>query len=251
MMLEDVLLCLNSRSAPATLLTRAVEHASVWRARLTVLDLAKRETEGGARSFDLDMDLRSALRHGGVEGRLAAEADGLAGLAHLQATDLILVPSDEDAFPGCPDFIAEALGTSGVPVLAERSGCDRRPIGRRILLPWAGDRASRRAARDAMPMLSAAEQVMLVACGRDDRGLDAELADVADHLARHGVEVRVEAREWLEAADGSAISACAGRLGADLVVLGLGGPPRWPRQIIPAHAESLLREGSTAVLLSP
>ena len=253
MVFADVLLCLDSRFPTATALGRAVEHAATWRARLTVLDLRDRDagSSGGTASFEFDMDLRSALRLGGVEGRLTSEIGGLAGLARLQATDLILVPSDEEALPSCPDFIAAALETSGVPVLAERMGGDRSPVGRRILLPWAWDRASRRAVRDAMPMLADAEEVTLVPFGRDDADAAAELFDVSGHLARHGVKVRVETGDPLDATDGAAIGARARRLGADLVVLGLGGPPRWFGSTIPPHAAALMREGPPALFLSP
>lgn len=109
--------------------------------------------------------------------------------AHAHLADLIVAyhdPSGEASAYAAPDNL---LMQSGCPVLLT----PRKPsvfVGERILLAWKNTRETRRALATSLPLLRRAHRVLLAAVCEDGRvgDVEVELADVADRLARHGVQ---------------------------------------------------------------
>lgn len=101
-------------------------------------------------------------------------------------------------------------------------------IGRRILVGWNGSHSATRALASAQSLLERAERVELVVFNPEQSG-DAHGedpgADIALHLARHGVPVQVSVAR-AEGDTGSELMAYAERNGADLVVMGAYGHSR-------------------------
>ena len=98
-------------------------------------------------------------------------------------------PSREsmDAYLDLPDdFVLH----SGRPVLVIPEIGASRPIGKRIVVAWNGGREASRAVADAMPILEGAEAVEVFSIEPKDMG-DLPGADLAQHLARHGVATTV------------------------------------------------------------
>jgi len=101
--------------------------------------------------------------------------------------DLVIVgqsdPDETSVDSSLPDHLI--LG-AGVPVLVVPYAGDFGRIGRRVMVAWNGAREAIRALHDAMPLLRRAETVIVYAVnpapGRRHVG-----ADIAAHLARHGV----------------------------------------------------------------
>lgn len=91
-------------------------------------------------------------------------------------------------------------------------------IAQRIVVGWNGSREAARAIADALPLLRAAQQVALVVVP-GAKGIWGEEAgaDMAAHLARHGVPVSLHRLPDEEA--GTALLARCATIDADLLVM--------------------------------
>lgn len=244
-MFVDLIVCLDSTTpvAPA-MLAKAVARAAACRARLGVLDLCAPDALGMASaptSLEFIEDMRAAFRLGRVDGHHEmAPADPAGLLERTLSADLVIAGRGAATSPHRSGISAPAFGALGPPVLIEADG-RAGPAGRRILLPWRADRACTRAIHDAMPLLETADEVVLVPLD------DGSPATVMRRLAGRGVRVRAEAS--VDDAD-TALAPLARRVGADLIVVGLGGPARWRASAVPGHVAKLLDDPSTALLVS-
>jgi nucleotide-binding universal stress UspA family protein len=134
--------------------------------------------------------------------------------------DLAVISQDEPDKAQSEELVVEgALFESGRPLVMvpyiHKSGLKLE----RVMVCWDGSRLAARAVADAMPLLSRARKVdvVVVAPAKID---EMPGADVAEHLARHGLDVTVEriARANLDVND--ALLNFAADSGADLVVMG-------------------------------
>ena len=244
-MFLDLIVCLDSTTpgAPA-LLAKAVARAAACRARLCLLDLCAPDALGMASapsSLEFIEDMRAEFRLGRVDGyHEMAPPDPDRLLVRTLSADLVIAGRGAATSPHRFGVSAAALGALGPPVLIEADGATG-PAGRCILLPWRADRACTRAIHDAMPLLETADEVVLVPLD------DGSPSAVMRRLAGRGVRVRAEAS--VDGAD-SALAPLARRVGADLIVVGLGGPARWRAPAVPTLVARLIDESSTALLVS-
>ena len=119
----------------------------------------------------------------------------------------------------------------------------------RLVVAWNGKKEAVRAVHDAMPLLERAGQVSIVSV-KASPDEDIPCADVAKHLARHGVNVEVEQPDqdivdvghWLQ----SQIDANK----ADLVVMGAYGHSRYAEMIFGGVTRHMLRNMSIPCLMS-
>ena len=124
-------------------------------------------------------------------------------------------------------------------------------IPQRIVVGWNGGREATRAIGDAMPFLAAAEAVHLVvvpdartqALFGEDPG-----ADMAAHLARHGVTVLLEQCPG-DDAGAVLLDRCTG-IDADLLVVGAIGRPRISELLLGGATRTLLARAKLPLLLS-
>jgi nucleotide-binding universal stress UspA family protein len=91
------------------------------------------------------------------------------------------------------DFFTSLLLESGRPVLLVPPGFAWRPA-KHVVVAWRPTRESTRALHDALPLLRMAESIDVLEVG-DVSGEEGDGpqpgADIATHLARHGLKVRV------------------------------------------------------------
>jgi nucleotide-binding universal stress UspA family protein len=100
-------------------------------------------------------------------------------------------------------------------------------VGERVLVAWNGTRESTRAVHDALPMLVRAHSVAVMEVNpKPDETPRIAGADMATHLARHGVRAEVSSIVADEIDVGDAILSRGADLGADLVVMGAYGHSR-------------------------
>lgn len=125
-------------------------------------------------------------------------------------------------------------------------------IGRTILVAWDGSLHAARAIRHAMPILVGAARVVVTmvdpVIGDDEHGEEPG-ADIALHLARHGVPVEIEA----VASDGDvgeALMAAADRVQADLMVMGAYGHSRLHEIMLGGATRTILAMATLPILLS-
>ena len=125
--------------------------------------------------------------------------------------------------------------------------------GRRVLVAWKDTREARRAVADALPLLSRAEEVLVVEAApeAEERGQALRRADdVAALLAGHGATARGEALEPGGGAVADDLLLAAGRHGADLVVAGGYGHARLREWAFGGVTRDLLARCPVCCLLS-
>jgi nucleotide-binding universal stress UspA family protein len=127
------------------------------------------------------------------------------------------------------DYFSSLLFESGRPVLVVPPQCSMATPPHRIAVAWSPSREATRALHDAMPLLLKADAVDIVAvdpvAGELEHG-EQPGADIATHLARHGVKVNVVVLGADDQPVGSVLLDHAYRTRADLLVTGGYGHSR-------------------------
>lgn len=147
------------------------------------------------------------------------------------------------------DRIAEFVLESGRPALVIPYIGAPDHIGRTVLIAWNGSREAARAVADAMPLLERADSVEVLAV--EPRGIgDSPGADIARHLAGHGVKAEARAISGIEVNTGDAILNRAADTGADLIVMGAYGHSRIRELVIGGVTRHIMEHMTVPVLFS-
>jgi nucleotide-binding universal stress UspA family protein len=194
------------------------------------LELVRQQLEEAER--EADTILAAAQEAAGkravplATGRITAPKEQMATLFARMArqTDLCVVgqPSEETSVPEAGRLGGSVHGQR--PAGPGRALCRRssEPLCR-VLVAWNGSREAARAVHDALPFLIAAERTTVLIVDLQAQGSEVGEqpgADLAAHLARHGVRVEVKTIPSGGLAAGDAILAQAADESADLLVLG-------------------------------
>jgi nucleotide-binding universal stress UspA family protein len=147
--------------------------------------------------------------------------------------------------------VEQVLLSSGRPVLLiPKAGCFE-TIGETVLIGWKASREAARAVNDAIPVLEKSNSVTVLAvnpehgiCG----GGDLPAADIARHLARHGISVNAAQRTAEPRAECDALLDYAADLRADLLVI--GGYGHLTQSIMGGVTRALLERARVPLLLS-
>lgn len=194
----------------------------------------------------------------GVSAEWRAATGFPVDVAAVQAryADLIVLGQldPEDARAGVnsppPEDIALSVGR---PTLVIPYAGSYRPIGQRILVAWDASREATRAVNDAVPLLVAAATVTVLtvdpAIGRTEHG-DTPGADIALHLARHGVNAQVERTVSGGVGVGDVLLSRASDLGADLLVMGAYGHSRVRELVLGGATCTVLMSMTLPVFMS-
>jgi nucleotide-binding universal stress UspA family protein len=174
---------------------------------------------------------------------------------HARYADLVVLgQSDPDAASSAPLDLPETLALStGRPVLVVPHIGAPAKVGRTVLLCWNASRESARAASDALPLLRAADKVIVLCV--DPRssagGHGAEPgADVAAWLSRHGVKVTVQRDVAADTDVGSVILSRAADHDVDLIVMGLYGHSRLREMVLGGASRTLLASMTAPVFFA-
>lgn len=144
-------------------------------------------------------------------------------------------------------IVGEAALTLGVPVLAVPEAGAFNSFGQSILLAWKPSRECTRAVRDAMPMLRAADRVIVLRANAEDDGLESE---IGAHLARHGVKVDVKDITIDEVSVGNAVLNMVVDENCDTVVMGAYGHSRMREYVFGGATRLVLESMTVPTLLS-
>jgi len=171
---------------------------------------------------------------------------------HGRYADLLVLGQD-DPESDSAGLLEMVLFDSGRPVLAIPFAGNFKSIGKRVLVGWNASREATRALHDALPLIAQAENTT-VFLANPNRGLGAHGqepgADIARHLARHGLKVEVAKAMADDVSDSALLLNHASDMGADLLVMGAYGHSRLREFILGGVTRSLLREMTVPVLLS-
>lgn len=142
---------------------------------------------------------------------------------------------------------------SGRPILVIPYAGHFDKVGNCVLIAWNASREAARAIADAMPILIGADSVTVMSVdprpGAEGDG-DVPGADIAVHLARHGVKAQIERTVSADVPIGEVLLSRAADLGADLLVMGAYGHSRMRELLLGGATRSILASMTIPVLMS-
>ena len=146
------------------------------------------------------------------------------------------------------DLAEEVLVASGSPtIVVPYAGTFDKAV-ERVVIAWNGSRESSRAVRDAMPILRAVDEVTVFSVNPDHDHLPG--AEIADHLARHGVKTDVRHTIASDIDVGDAILNAVSDHAADLLVMGAYGHARLREFVFGGATRHILRHMTAPILLT-
>jgi nucleotide-binding universal stress UspA family protein len=215
--------------------------------------------DASARADAAGAGFREALRQEGLEGEWrVVEGDTVALLAlHARYADMTILgqPNEEESYkgPSADAVLVNVMLSSGRPVLAVPYAGQFAHVGDRVLIAWNASREATRAVNDALPILRGAKAVTVLAVnprhGIEGHG-DVPAADIALHLARHGVKAEAAHTIAKDISEGDALLSYAADIGADLIVAGGYGHSRAREMVFGGVTRTLLQEMTVPMLLS-
>lgn len=172
-------------------------------------------------------------------------------LGHARVHDLSILDAESETIDIDRGLIETALFESGRPVLIvppEHHGFS----GRRVVVAWDGSASASRAVAGAMPFLRSAEVVEIVSVvGEKDLSKSVPGAELAPHLARHGINVSVTTTVLGAKEDvAGAIQREAAGFKAGLVVSGAYRHSRLREWLLGGVTQSMLKRSRLPLLLS-
>jgi nucleotide-binding universal stress UspA family protein len=203
-----------------------------------------------------------AMFDAGVKGKaLSTEWRAVDGVPndvvaeHARYADLVVAgqaaPLDQAAIATPADLPESVALASGRPVLVVPRVGAPASIGKTVMLCWNASREAAHVASEALPLLQAAENVIvLVVDPKSVRSHGQEPgADVATWLARHGVKATVH-REPAMGDIGETILSRAFDHGADLIVMGIYGHSRIREFVLGGASRSMLSTMTVPVFMA-
>ncbi len=280
MPLKDILVHLDGSKPAEGRLRLAADLARQHGAHLAVLHvvdtdlpmMASVDAGGGAAIARVMEDMRAqALADGARLETLARERlrrDGLSGewrqaegmtaelvALHARYVDLAVIGQDDPDgdSPHAGAVVEQVLFSSGRPALVVPYAGEFQTLGRRVLIGWNASREAARAVHDALPLLTTADVVTVLSVnpsrGRGAHG-DRPGADIALHLARHGIKVQVEQSIAPDIGDADVLLNHTSEMGADLIVIGAYGHSRLREMVLGGVTRTLLRQMTVPVLMA-
>ena len=154
-----------------------------------------------------------------------------------------------------PDMTLEQLMfDSGRPVLVVPDDYSGQHTGQRIVIAWNGTLEATRAAFDSLPLLLnvPSDNVRLVCPPVPEKGPPQlpQGADLAEALARHGIEPEVWALPGRHSDAGPEILAQCEEFDADLLVMGAYGHSRLREYVFGGATETILNDSRIPILIS-
>ncbi len=204
----------------------------------------------------LEKQVRDAGDRAGIalEWRLVGDAMPEAAMIHARHADLTIVgqgADEEDDRPNLSRMVVESLLLgSGRPVLVVPSYGRFPTVGERVLVAWNATREAARALNDALPILKRAKAVTVLSVDPPDAARRIPGADVALHLARHGVKVEATSAYAKDIDVGDVLLSHAADLGADMIVAGGYGHTRAREMVFGGVTRHLLAHMTVPVLMS-
>lgn len=214
------------------------------------------EAKAGARTAKEAFDAE-ARRQGIVTDWMESESLPVEAVeTHGRAFDLIVLgqpdpdPENPMTVPVGVDVLPHELALrAGRPILTIPYAGSYPAIGQRIMVAWNGSKEATRAVHDAMPFLKTAKQVTVFGIN-PERSKGTPGAELARHLARHGVTVEVAHTVADDIEAGEALLSALADNGIDLLVMGAYGHARLREMIFGGVTETILGSMTCPVLLS-
>ena len=220
-----------------------------------VIERQQADNEAGAKAA-IDR-FAEATRRAGLSAEPLTITASLAGAGQqfgriARRFDLAVVGQAEPQTGTVEDIIAETtLFESGRPMIVVPY-IQKAPLKLdKVMVCWDGSRQAARAIGDAMPLLAKAGRVAVVIIanepGKED---EIEGADMAQHLARHGLKVEVQRIPGGDVDVADALLSHAADSGADFMVMGGYGHSRLREFVLGGVTRSILRSMTVPALMA-
>ena len=202
---------------------------------------------------------RDECRAAGVKSSEAVidESDKASSLVrHAHCSDLSVLTQADPAALGCrlaQALVEQVVLSSARPTLLLPYAGRLDAVGTCAMVAWDDSREAARALSDALPLLRLAKRVQVVSwnegLGDGDETLRPRLDALHQWLAWQGVaaEMRVETTDGRIA---ETMLSHAADVGADLIVMGAYGHPRWMERMLGGATRGLLASMTVPVLMS-
>lgn len=224
-----------------------------------VIHNAIKENEHAAQSA-IDRFEVLAKKHGVPSDAVRVTETLLGGVGRFATTarcyDLAVLAQANPDNDGEQDlYIESALFTSGRPILIVPYIQKAPAKFDRIVCCWDGGEPAARAIADAMPFLKKAKKIdLLMVTTAKTSGLRIAGTDMAQHLARHGLNVNVQQIvQQIAGANidvGSMILSFAADNDTDLLVMGGYGHSRWRELVLGGATRGILSSMTVPTLMS-
>jgi nucleotide-binding universal stress UspA family protein len=220
-----------------------------------VLEAQRASAQEGASRAEAAFKAATAKSGLSVEWRTQEGDTGRVLGFHSRYADLTIVGQPDPAqslFPGDRDLPDRLILTAGRPVMVLPYGYAGDLAGKRILVAWDEGPLASRAVHDALPLLQAADKVVVMVANPDrtpDERRDPG-ADIAAHLARHGVTVEAAHVTSGDVDAGNLLLSRAADMSADMMVMGAYGHARWSELILGGVTNVVLSNQTVPVVMS-
>jgi nucleotide-binding universal stress UspA family protein len=191
-----------------------------------------------------------------AEWRTASGYPAGTAAMHGRYADLIVI-GQLDAYDSQAGLLRarpeEVAMLAGRPVLVVPFTGHFERVGTRVLVGWDASREAARAVRDAMPLLSRADAVTVLAIDAEQSPFghgQVPGADIALYLARHGVKADVERTVSAGIGIGNTLLSRAADFEADLLVMGAYGHSRVRELLLGGTTRTVLTSMTLPVLMS-
>jgi nucleotide-binding universal stress UspA family protein len=172
---------------------------------------------------------------------------------HARYVDLAILgqPEPENGGEVDAELPEDVVLSAGRPALVIPYIGAGKEIGKRVLIAWDGGREAARAVNDALPLLEQAESVAVLVINPSRGGHGAQPgADIALHLARHGITVEAQHIEVRDISTGNALLSRLADENVDLLVMGAYGHSRLRQMVLGGVTREVFQQMTVPVLMS-
>jgi len=199
-----------------------------------------------------ETEARNAGIDYGCRALTAVPVDAFATLgtmARLYDLSIVMQP-DPDHTTSDNMVPTEMLFQSGGPVLfipyTQKGAFRPRHVG----VAWDGSRLAGRAVRDAAPFLARAQSITIISVNEAQNPGESSAAELVKHLARRGLNPRIESISAEHADVQPAILSVAADAGIDLIVMGGYGHSRLQERILGGVTRGMLQSMTVPTLMA-
>ncbi|WP_206452885.1 universal stress protein [Aurantimonas marina] len=169
-----------------------------------------------------------------------------------RSVDLVIVGRPHGDGGQWPEIFEAVIFDAGAPAYVVPPDAVNAKEPETVLIAWKDTTECSHAIKAALPFLQRAKQVYLVSVAEtssDEERHQEPAADMARHLARHGVTVEIRhLPQWDDAAEGLLNEASS--LGAELIVVGAYGRTRLRQMLFGGVTRELLKRSPIALLMA-
>jgi len=226
---------------------------------MRALELIEAEARRNAQiaADDAEKKFRSAADGEALSAEWRVAVGDIAHLAvlHARHADLAVMGQADPDHPvrAAPHLVEAVLLGAGRPALVVPYAGHFERVGGCVLVAWNATREAARAVNDALPILEKADKVVVFSINPPDAlsgGPPIPGADIALHLARHGVKAEASATVSHDIDVGNTILSRAADFGSDLIVMGGYGHSRQREFILGGATRTILQHMTVPVLFS-